>query len=553
MRSIKRLLVLTFVVMAGTAFIIDHLRTGTAEAKVFGGPPIPFTGAPGEGTCIGCHYSFGVPNPPNSGGSLAITGLPANYTPGETYTVTITLAHPTARRWGFEVTAIGTDSTSNTAGNLAVIDSIRTIRRVSDATGFARVYISHYSEEGRPASQDGTYPGQAISNSWTFNWTAPSSPQGAVSFYAIGNAANNQVSPEDDYIYTTSVTVQAPNSAPVLAALPDRTAGVGDQISFSVTASDPDGNPLTLAASDLAHSSFDPITRRFTFAPAPDQIGTQTVTFSASDGQLDATESVTFEVTDESGVDLNSLEKNPANPSHYLDYSLSSSVTLTAIGAFGADAKVVFNGLALTSQAVPGGVAGTVPASELTTPGVYMVRVKLADGRITRERAFVLASEVTSTPATTVDAASFQNLVAPGQIGSVFGANLIVGSQPQSANVLPLPGSLRNTRVYVNGVQAPLFYVSSGQINFQIPQTTAAGQAFVVVYRGDGIASSGSFQVAPVVPTLFSTNSLGTGQGSILNSDFSLNGDSSIDPQLKRAKRGDQRHDICQPADVTSP
>jgi uncharacterized protein (TIGR03437 family) len=248
---------------------------------------------------------------------------------------------------------------------------------------------------------------------------------------------------------------------------------------------------------------------------------------------------VTFEVTDESGVDLNSLEKNPANPSHYLDYSLSSSVTLTAIGAFGADAKVVFNGLALTSQAVPGGVAGTVPASELTTPGVYMVRVKLADGRITRERAFVLASAVTSTPATTVDAASFQNFLAPGQIGSVFGANLIVGSQPQSANVLPLPGSLRNTRVYVNGVNAPLFYVSSGQINFQIPQTTAAGQAYVAVYRGDGIASSGSFQVAPVVPTLFSTNSIGTGQGSILNSDFSLNGDSSINPQLKRAKRGD--------------
>ncbi len=539
MRLIKRLLVATFVVMAGTIFIIDHLRAGRVEAKVFGGPPIPYTGAPGEGTCIGCHYSFAIPNPPGTGGSVAITGLPANYSPGETYTVTITVAHPTARRWGFEVTAIGADGTSNTVGNLSVIDSVRTIKRNSDATGFARVYISHYSEEGRPASEDGTYPGKALSNSWSFRWTAPSTAAGAVSFYAVGNAANNQVSPEDDFIYTTSATVHAPNSAPVFAALPDRIAGIGDEIGFVVAASDPDGNPLTLAATELAHSTFDPVTRRFTFTPAPDQIGTQTVTFSASDGQLDSSESVSFEVSAESAVEITSLEKNPSSPSHYLDYALSSSITLSTIGAFGPGARVVFNGLALDTQAVQGGVAGTVPASELKTPGVYSVRVRLADGRITHERAFVLASEITSTPATTVDAGSFQNLVAPGQIGAVFGANLIVGSEPQAASVLPLPASLRSTRVFVNGIRAPLFYVSNGQINVQIPQTTAPGQAFIVVYRDDGIASSGSVQVSVTVPALFSTNSTGGGQGAILNADFSPNGDPSANPQLKRAKRGE--------------
>jgi uncharacterized protein (TIGR03437 family) len=539
MRLIKRLLVVTFVVMAGTAFIIDQLRAGRAEAKVFGGPPIPFTGAPGEGTCIGCHYTYGIPNPPGTGGSVAITGLPSNYNPGETYTVTITVAHPTARRWGFEVTAIGTDGTSNTIGNLSLIDSVRTIERNSDATGFARVYVSHYSEEGRPAAEDGTYPGKAISNSWSFSWTAPSTASGAVSFYAVGNAANNQVSPEDDFIYTTAATVLAPNHAPVFAALADRIAGVGDEITFAVTASDPDGNSLTLTASELAHSTFDPNTRRFTFIPSPDQIGTQTVTFSASDGQLDSSESVSLEVAAESALDITALEKNPSNPSHYLDHALSSSLTLTTIGAFGPEARVVFNGLALDSQAVQSGVAGTVPASELRTPGVYSVRVRLTDGRITRERAFVLASEITATPATTVDAASFQNLVAPGQIGAVFGANLIVGSQPQSASVLPLPASLRSTRAFVNGIQAPLFYVSNGQINLQIPQTTASGQAYVVVYREDGIAASGTIQVSSAVPGLFSTNSMGTGQGAILNADFSPNGDPSLDPQLKRAKRGD--------------
>ncbi len=55
-----------------------------------GGPPNGYTGAPGEGNCTQCHSS----NALNSGnGSFSIDG-PAEYVPGQTYTLTLTLQDP---------------------------------------------------------------------------------------------------------------------------------------------------------------------------------------------------------------------------------------------------------------------------------------------------------------------------------------------------------------------------------------------------------------------------------------------------------------------------
>ncbi|MBP8137654.1 MAG: hypothetical protein KAY61_05565, partial [Candidatus Eisenbacteria bacterium] len=41
---------------------------------------------------------------------------------------------------------------------------------------------------------------------WSFDWTAPSSPAGSVTFYAAGNAANGSEEPSGDWIFTTSAT-----------------------------------------------------------------------------------------------------------------------------------------------------------------------------------------------------------------------------------------------------------------------------------------------------------------------------------------------------------
>jgi hypothetical protein len=57
--------------------------------------------------------------------------------------------------------------------------------------------------------------------------------------------------------------------------------------------------------------------------------------------------------------------------------------------------------------------------------------------------------------------------VAEGSIVSVFGRNL--ATVTQSASTLPLPTTLGGTSVAVNGIPAPIFFVSPEQLNIQLP------------------------------------------------------------------------------------
>src|SRR5262245_15237315 len=63
------------------------------------GPPDGFAGNPPNFfSCVLCHGTYDV----NSGdGSLELLGLPAAYTPGATYDLTVKLQDPGQMRWGF--------------------------------------------------------------------------------------------------------------------------------------------------------------------------------------------------------------------------------------------------------------------------------------------------------------------------------------------------------------------------------------------------------------------------------------------------------------------
>ena len=73
------------------------------------------------------------------------------------------------------------------------------------------------------------------------------------------------------------------------------------------------------------------------------------------------------------------------------------------------------------------------------------------------------------------NAATGQQMFAPGMILSVYGAAM--GNFAQSAGAIPLPNYLAGFEAYVNGVSAPLYYVSPNQVNLQIPYETQAGPA----------------------------------------------------------------------------
>ncbi len=103
---------------------------------------------------------------------------------------------------------------------------------------------------------------------------------------------------------------------------------------------------------------------------------------------------------------------------------------------------------------------------------------------------------------------------APGSIVAIFGTNL--ASSLAVASTVPLSTSLGGTSVTFNGAPAPLFFVSSGQINAQMPSGLSGTTASVVVTTGAGSSTPRTIQINEFSPAIFTTNQQGTGQGWVL-------------------------------------
>jgi len=173
--------------------VANHsVRTVLAFAE---GPNPGHSGAPGDLTCAvaGCHGGE-----PNTGPGQFEIVAPTSYEPGKTYEITVrhTTSDTSRRRWGFQLTAL--DGTANRAGNLQSTSGITQV--LTGGLGGNRQYMEH--------NFLGTFQGQASGASWTFNWVAPSTDVGLVTFYAAGNQANNNGTETGDQIYATSVSVR---------------------------------------------------------------------------------------------------------------------------------------------------------------------------------------------------------------------------------------------------------------------------------------------------------------------------------------------------------
>lgn len=172
--------------IARLALVAALLLVAGSALAFSGGPPDGRTNAPGETNCTACHVTF----PLNSGsGGLGLAGLPASWTPGTAYDLTLTLSDPAALRWGFELTILGPGGAS--AGAIAVTDA-----GTQTSTTGTRTYLKH--------NASGTAPGTTLSRSWSLRWTAPAAGTGDVTVYVAGNAANNNGFNSGDRIYATS-------------------------------------------------------------------------------------------------------------------------------------------------------------------------------------------------------------------------------------------------------------------------------------------------------------------------------------------------------------
>jgi uncharacterized protein (TIGR03437 family) len=109
----------------------------------------------------------------------------------------------------------------------------------------------------------------------------------------------------------------------------------------------------------------------------------------------------------------------------------------------------------------------------------------------------------TSAPGSAITAvlnpASYSPAVAPGIVVAVFGTNL--SSTTDTATGTLLPYSLDGITAAVNGIGAPLVYVSPTQINIQIPYDAGAGPA-VLGINNNGQILGFQFTISPAAPAL---------------------------------------------------
>ncbi len=101
-----------------------------------------------------------------------------------------------------------------------------------------------------------------------------------------------------------------------------------------------------------------------------------------------------------------------------------------------------------------------------------------------------------------VNVASYQYTYAPGMIMSVFGHDLSAQASGQAAS-LPLPLTLAGSTATINGVAAPYYYASYGQVNIQIPYETAPGDAVLTITGWLGQSFSWAFTVQAAAPGIF--------------------------------------------------
>jgi hypothetical protein len=174
------------------------------------------TGAFGESTCIQCHDSNSLNA---AGGSFSIGNVPQNYTPGQTYPIQVTISRSGQLRWGFELAARAA-SNGQQAGTLTSTD------RNTEVTVFNGIqYIRHTSA--------GTFFG-AVQGTWTFDWTAPSSPAGQITFAAAGTAADGNFSNGGDFVYTTTATAAPAAPNPITLVFPQVAVGGGYSTIFNL-------------------------------------------------------------------------------------------------------------------------------------------------------------------------------------------------------------------------------------------------------------------------------------------------------------------------------
>jgi uncharacterized protein (TIGR03437 family) len=183
------------------------------------GPDAGAAGVPNEnGTCsqVGCHTGTAV----NGGGGSVTVSFPGDqiYSPGTTQHLVVTITDPTARRWGFELTARLASDSTKMAGTFSPTDKLTQlicssadlVRQQNAATACpANLPLSYIEHTLTGYNLLQPNPGK-----YEFDWNPPASDVGPVIIYVAANAANGDLTQNGDHIYSATYTLPVGAAAP---------------------------------------------------------------------------------------------------------------------------------------------------------------------------------------------------------------------------------------------------------------------------------------------------------------------------------------------------
>src|SRR5262249_1071804 len=117
-----------------------------------------------------------------------------------------------------------------------------------------------------------------------------------------------------------------------------------------------------------------------------------------------------------------------------------------------------------------------------------------------------------------VNAADGKLPVAPGGLISVYGQQM--SPVNLATKEIPLPTALADSCLTINGIPMPVLFVSSTQINGQLP-FNVDGNATMTLRTPGGVSDNFNFSILPAAPSIFRTGTAGptTGLATITRAD----------------------------------
>ncbi|MCW5977229.1 MAG: hypothetical protein KIT09_04090 [Bryobacteraceae bacterium] len=218
---------------------------------------------------------------------------------------------------------------------------------------------------------------------------------------------------------------------------------------------------------------------------------------------------------------------------------------LGALSITGAEVSTTSGGEWLAAvRAETGNIVNVNIDTANLAPGKYQGAVEIASNAVNGPLRVPVDVEVVAQGVPAASAGGVVNnaiyepgdTIGAGGIASVFGEQFSF-QDAAGAPATPLPTELGGVRVLVNGLAAPLYYASYGQINFQVPYEVQPGEARVSMTRDGQAGNTVTVNVARRAPRLLR---LGIDDyGIIVNQDGTLPIPPTPGIPSRRARSGD--------------